>query len=173
MKKIYLLLFLSFPSLACSELLNTDIRKLYSSESLNLCEYSNDVILVVNVVSRCGFTYQYEGLQALYDNYKDRGFTVLGIPSRDFLFQEYKDEKDTAEFCSTEYGVEFPMFATTKVTGKKAHPFYKKLSSQSGVSPTWNFNKYLISREGIVTDTFDKKIEPNSLELLSRIESLL
>ena len=173
MKKIYLLLFLSFPSLACSELLNTDIRKLDSAESLNLCEYQNDVILVVNVASRCGFTYQDEGLQALYDNYKDRGFTVLGIPSRDFLFQEYRDEKDTAEFCSTEYGVEFPMFATTKVTGKKAHPFYKKLSAQSGVSPTWNFNKYLISREGVVTDTFDKKIEPNSLELLSRIESLL
>ena len=173
MKKIYLLLFLVFPSLACSELLNTDIRKLDSAESLNLCEYQNDVILVVNVASRCGFTYQYEGLQALYDNYKDRGFTVLGIPSRDFLFQEYRDEKDTAEFCSTEYGVEFPMFATTKVTGKKAHPFYKKLSAQSGVSPTWNFNKYLISREGVVTDTFDKKIEPNSLELLSRIESLL
>ena len=173
MKKIYLLLFLSFPSLTCSELLDTDMRKLDSAESLNLCEYENDVILVVNVASRCGFTYQYEGLQALYDNYKDRGFTVLGIPSRDFLFQEYKDEKDTAEFCSTEYGVEFPMFATTKVTGKKAHPFYKKLTAQSGVSPTWNFNKYLISREGVVTDTFDKKIEPNSLELLSRIESLL
>ena len=173
MKKIYLLLFLSSPSFACSELLNTDIRKLDSAESLNLCEYQNDVILVVNVASRCGFTYQYEGLQALYDNYKDRGFTVLGIPSRDFLFQEYRDEKDTAEFCSTEYGVEFPMFATTKVTGKKAHPFYKELSAQSGVSPTWNFNKYLISREGVVTDTFDKKIEPNSLELLSRIESLL
>ena len=79
MKKIYLLLFLSFPSLACSELLNTDIRKLDSAESLNLCEYQNDVILVVNVASRCGFTYQYEGLQALYHNYKDRGFTVLGL----------------------------------------------------------------------------------------------
>ena len=140
---------------------------------ISLGDYKGKTLLIVNVASYCGLTYQYEGLQALYDNYKDRGFTVLGIPSRDFLFQEYRDEKDTAEFCSTEYGVEFPMFATTKVTGKKAHPFYKKLSAQSGVSPTWNFNKYLISREGVVTDTFDKKIEPNSLELLSRIESLL
>ncbi len=173
MNKIYLIIFLSFQALACSDLLDTDIRMLDSSEVTNLCEYKDDVILVVNVASRCGFTYQYESLQALYENYKNRGFTVLGVPSRDFLFQEYRDEKETAEFCSTEYGVKFPMFATTKVTGKNAHPFYKKLRSESGVSPTWNFNKYLISREGIVTDAFDKNVEPNSLELLSRIESLL
>ena len=173
MNKIYLILLLSMHSFSCSDLLNTDIRKLDSAEVVNLCEFQDEVILVVNVASRCGFTYQYEGLQSLYSNYKEQGFVVIGIPSRDFLFQEYKQEGDVAEFCSTEYGVEFPMFATAKVTGKKAHPFYKKLKAQSGVSPTWNFNKFLISREGQVTDTFDKNVEPNSLELLSRIESLL
>ncbi|MDA8856479.1 glutathione peroxidase [Gammaproteobacteria bacterium] len=173
MKKLYLVLFMSMHSFACTDLLNTDIRQLDSAKITNLCEFEDEVILVVNVASRCGFTYQYEGLQSLYNNYKDQGFVVIGIPSRDFLFQEYKEEGDVAEFCSTEYGVEFPMFATSKVTGKNAHPFYKKLKAQSGVSPSWNFNKFLISRDGVVTDTFDKNVEPNSLDLLARIESLL
>ena len=77
-------------SFSCSDLLNTDIRKLDSAEVVNLCEFQDEVILVVNVASRCGFTYQYEGLQSLYSNYKEQGFVVIGIPSRDFLFQEYK-----------------------------------------------------------------------------------
>ncbi|MDA8885053.1 glutathione peroxidase, partial [Gammaproteobacteria bacterium] len=129
-------------------------------------------LLVVNVASKCGYTYQYEGLQALYDNYKDKGLVVVGIPSRDFR-QEYSDEADVAEFCSTEYGVNFPMFATAKVSGSKAHPFYKKLAAESGMSPNWNFNKYLIDRDGKVVNGYRSKVKPDSELLTSAIERLL
>ena len=150
MKKIapLLLLLLSFYTEACSDLLNTEMRVLDSSEKVNLCQYTDQVVLVVNVASRCGYTYQYSSLQKLYEDYKDNGFVVLGVPSRDFM-QEYSDEGDVAEFCSTEYGVDFPMFATSKVRGTKANPLYKKLIAQSGVSPSWNFNLDLFFHSGI------------------------
>ena len=174
MKKIapLLLLLVSFYTEACSDLLNTEMRVLDSSEKVNLCQYTDKVVLVVNVASRCGYTYQYSSLQKLYEDYKDNGFVVLGVPSRDFM-QEYSDEGDVAEFCSTEYGVDFPMFATSKVRGTKANPLYKKLIAQSGVSPSWNFNKYLVSREGKVISTFGSRVKPDSPELISKIEELL
>lgn len=164
--------FISFKALSCSDLLDSDMRILDSSESENLCKYEGKTILVVNVASRCGYTYQYSGLQNLYEKYKDNNFVVLGFPSRDF-FQEYSDESAVAEFCSTEYGVDFPMFATVKVRGKKAHPFYKKLKAESGVEPTWNFNKYLISKEGKVVSTFKSGVKPDSEELITAIENIL
>jgi len=174
MKKIapLLLLLVSFYTESCSDLLNTEMRVLDSSEKVNLCQYTDQVVLVVNVASRCGYTYQYSSLQKLYEDYKDNGFVVLGVPSRDFM-QEYSDEGDVAEFCSTEYGVDFPLFATSKVRGTKANPLYKKLIAQSGVSPSWNFNKYLVSREGKVISTFGSKVKPDSPELISKIEELL
>ena len=174
MKKIAPLFILLFPfySEACSDLLDTEMRVLDSSESVNLCEYTDQVVLVVNVASRCGYTYQYSSLQKLYEDYKNEGFVVLGVPSRDFM-QEYSDETDVAEFCSTEYGVNFPMFATSKVRGKKANPLYKKLIKETGVSPKWNFNKYLISKEGKVISTYGSKVKPDSPELISKIKELL
>ena len=174
MKKLFLVsvLFISTYSYACSDLMDTEMRILDSSETVNLCEYSDQVVLVVNVASRCGYTYQYASLQKLYEDYKDDGFVVLGVPSRDFM-QEYSDETDVAEFCSTEYGVDFPMFATSKVRGKKANALYKKLIDQSGVSPSWNFNKYLITRDGKVASTFGSKVKPDSPELISKIQELL
>ena len=174
MKKLILVcvLFISSYSYACSDLMDTEMRILDSSETVNLCEYSDQVVLVVNVASRCGYTYQYASLQKLYEDYKDDGFVVLGVPSRDFM-QEYSDETDVAEFCSTEYGVDFPMFATSKVRGKKANALYKKLIDQSGVSPSWNFNKYLITRDGKVASTFGSKVKPDSPELISKIKELL
>ena len=133
MKKLFVLTltFFSIFSFACSDILNSTLRILDSDDEKNLCEYSGNVILVVNVASRCGYTPQYAGLQRLYSKFKDDGLTIIGIPSRDF-FQEFSAESKVAEFCSTEYGVEFPMFATAKVKGKKAHPFYKKLIAASG-----------------------------------------
>ena len=163
---------LSINALACNDLLDTEIRVLDSSETVNLCKFEEKVILVVNVASRCGYTYQYATLQKLYEEYKDEDFVILGIPSRDFM-QEYSNEEDVAEFCSTEYGVNFPMFATAKVRGKKAHPFYKKLADESGISPKWNFNKYLISRDGSVVSTYGSSVKPDSVELTSDIEKLL
>ena len=174
MHKFFLIpiLFLSSYTLACSNLLNTEMRLLDSSETVNLCSYEDQVLLVVNVASRCGYTYQYASLQKLYEEYKDEGFVVLGVPSRDFM-QEYSSEEDVAEFCSTEYGVNFPMLATSKVRGPKASALYKKLIKQSGFSPSWNFNKYLISRDGSVVSTYGSKVKPDSIELTSKIEELL
>ncbi|MDA0755314.1 MAG: glutathione peroxidase [Proteobacteria bacterium] len=157
---------------ACSDLLNTEMQILDSAQTQNLCEYDGKTLLVVNVASRCGYTYQYASLQKLYETYKENDFVVLGVPSRDF-FQEYSNESDVAEFCSTEYGVDFPMFSTVKVRGKKAHPFYKKLKEESGVEPTWNFNKYLISKNGKVISTFKSGVKPDSKELISAIEKIL
>jgi glutathione peroxidase len=166
------LLLFSINAFSCSDLLDTDMRILDSAETKNLCEYEGKALLVVNVASRCGYTYQYAGLQKLYESYKDEDFLVIGIPSRDFL-QEYSDESDVAEFCSTEYGVDFPMFSTVKVRGKKAHPFYKKLTAETGVTPSWNFNKYLISKDGKVISTYGSKVKPDSQELIAAIESIL
>ena len=139
---------------------------------IELSDYKDKVIVIVNVASRCGYTYQYASLQKLYEEYKDEGFAVLGVPSRDFM-QEYSSEEDVAEFCSTEYGVNFPMLATSKVRGPKASALYKKLIKQSGFSPSWNFNKYLISRDGSVVSTYGSKVKPDSIELTSKIEELL
>ena len=166
------LLLFSINAFSCSDLLDTDMRILDSAETKNLCEYEGKALLVVNVASRCGYTYQYAGLQKLYESYKDEDFLVIGIPSRDFL-QEYSDESDVAEFCSTEYGVDFPMFSTVKVRGKKAHPFYKKLTAETGVTPSWNFNKYLISKDGKVISTYGSKVKPDSQELIAAIENIL
>ena len=169
---LYFLLFVSSYSFACSDILNTEMRVLDSSDTVNLCEYEDQVVMVVNVASRCGYTYQYASLQNLYEEYKDEGFVVLGVPSRDF-FQEYSSEEDVAEFCSTEYGVNFPMFATSKVRGSKASPLYKKLIAASGEEPSWNFNKYLISRDGQLIYKYGSKVKPDSPELIKQIEELL
>ena len=157
---------------ACPNILNHKINLLDSKESLNLCEFEDSTLLVVNVASRCGFTNQYAGLQKLYEKYKDKNFTIIGIPSRDF-YQEFRDESKVAEFCSTEYGVEFPMFSTAKVTGKKAHPFYKKLIAASGKEPRWNFAKYLINRDGEVIGHYKSSVTPESERLVSAIQAVL
>ena len=175
MKKIFIFLLLIIGSYVypdCPEVLDHEIRLLDSSESENLCKYKDKVILAVNVASRCGFTYQYESLQNLYNKNKEEDFIILGFPSRDFMFQEYSDESKVKDFCSTEYGVTFPLFATSSVKGRKANTFFKALTEKSGVKPGWNFHKYLISRNGDVT-SFDTKVEPDSKNLANAISKLL
>ena len=174
MKQLFFLaltLFTTF-TFSCSDILNTNLRILDSDDEKNLCEYSGNVILVVNVASRCGYTPQYAGLQRLYNQFKEDGLTIIGIPSRDF-FQEFSAESKVAEFCSTEYGVEFPMFATAKVKGKKAHPFYKKLIAASGKEPKWNFAKYLIGRDGQVIEHYKSSVTPESERLVTAIQAVL
>ena len=175
MKKLFIFLLLitgSYVYSDCPEVLDHEIRLLDSSESENLCKYKDKVILAVNVASRCGFTYQYESLQNLYNKNKEEDFIILGFPSRDFMFQEYSDESKVKDFCSTEYGVTFPLFATSSVKGRKANTFFKALTEKSGVKPGWNFHKYLISRNGDVT-SFDTKVEPDSKNLANAISKLL
>ena len=161
----------SFSSLACNSLINEKLRILDSTESESLCKYEGDVLLIVNVASKCGYTPQYEGLQKLYSEYGDKGFTVIGVPSRDFMWQEFTDESKTAEFCDATYNVTFPLYSTTRVRGDQAHPLFKKLSRQSGKEPSWNFNKFLISKEGKLVGMFDSKVLPESLA--GKIENLL
>ena len=161
------------PVEGCPAILNHEIRLLDSKEVINLCEHKDKVILAVNVASRCGFTYQYEALQNLFDGYKEEDFVILGFPSRDFMYQEFDDEGKVKEFCNTKYGVSFPMFATSSVKGKKANSFYQNLALITGKSPDWNFTKYLISKDGEVLKPFSKNIEPDSKEIISAIEGLL
>ena len=175
MKKIFIFLSLfvgNYILADCPKVLDHEVRLLDSSETVNLCQYEDKVILAVNVASRCGFTYQYESLQALYERYGEENFVILGFPSRDFMYQEYSDESKVKEFCSTEYGVTFPMFATSSVKGRKANSFFKALTEESGVKPSWNFHKYLVSKNGMVA-SFDTKVEPDSEILAKEISKLL
>ena len=173
MKNLLSVIIISFSvtSFACNNLINEKLRILDSTETESLCKYEGEVLLIVNVASKCGYTPQYDGLQKLYSEFGDQGFTVIGIPSRDFMWQEFTDESKTAEFCDAAYNVTFPLYATTRVRGDQAHPLFKKLSKLSGKEPSWNFNKFLISKEGKLVGMYDSKVLPESLA--GKIENLL
>ena len=136
-------------------------------------EYAGDVLLVVNTASKCGFTPQYEGLEALHAKYSDQGFAVLGFPSNDFMGQEPGTEKEIKEFCALTYGVKFPMFEKVHVKGDDATPFYRALKAKTGDEPAWNFHKYLIDRDGKVVGSFGSKVEPGDAKLVVAIEEAL
>lgn len=140
----------------------------------NLCEtYIGKVLLVVNTASKCGFTYQYEGLETLYDRYKDQGLVVMGFPSNDFGGQEPGTETQIRDFCVNTYAIRFPMFEKTAVRGKNREPFYQALVDASGSSPKWNFHKYLIDRKGNVIEAYTSLTKPLDKSLVKRIEDLL
>jgi len=152
----------------CAELLDYEHRVLASRESLRLCDaFRGQVILVVNTASQCGFTGQFEGLEELYQAHKDKGFVILGFPSNDFR-QEHADEDQTAEVCQLNYGVTFPMFATSAVRGSDANDLFAKLS-EATKSPSWNFNKYLIGRDGEVIEHFGSMAKPRGGKLETRV----
>ena len=144
----------------------------------SLSAYSGQVVLAVNVASRCGFTPQYAGLQALQDRYSDRGFTVLGFPCNQFFHQEPGTAEQIQEFCSANYGVTFPMFGKLDVKGPQQHPLYTILTAATDDSGkagnvSWNFEKFLIGREGTVARRFRSKVTPEDPRLVEAIESLL
>lgn len=143
-----------------------------------LADYAGKVVLVVNVASKCGFTPQYAGLQALNDRYADLGFTVLGFPSNQFFNQEPGSAEDIQEFCSINYGVTFPLFAKLDVKGADQHPLYAILSEASDDSGKagnvkWNFEKFLVGRDGRVVRRFRSKVVPEDPKLVEAIVSLL
>lgn len=145
-------------------------------ESLSV--YSGKVVLAVNVASRCGFTPQYAGLQALQDRYADRGFTVLGFPSNQFFHQEPGTAEQIQEFCSLNYGVTFPLFAKLDVKGEGQHPLYSLLSETADDSGKagnvgWNFEKFLVGRDGRVVRRFRSKVTPEDPRIVEAVESLL
>ncbi len=137
-----------------------------------LSDWSGRPVLVVNTASLCGFTPQYEGLQQLYDTYRDKGLVVLAVPSNDFR-QELGSEKEVKDFCELTYGLDLPMTEITHVRGKQAHPFYAWLRQETGFVPRWNFNKVLLSGDGRVIATYGATVAPLSRELRSDIEALL
>ena len=159
---------------ACPELLNFEKQRLASDETVNLCvEYHGKVVLIVNTASKCGFTPQYEGLEALYRKYKDDGLVVLGFPSNDFGQQEPGSEEEIATFCRRTYGVEFPMFKKTTVTRFNAEPLYQALAKKSGEFPEWNFHKYLLDRQGNLVASYNSRVNPQGGKMENRIKSLL
>ena len=157
---------------ACPSLLKHSFNRLQDEKPQALCQYSGKVLLVVNTASYCGFTGQFEGLEALNAKYAGRGLVVLGFPSSDFK-QEDADAKKTAEVCFNTYGVKFPMFTDTRVRGDGAHPLFAELARATGSQPSWNFNKYLVGRDGKPIAHFGSMTGPDSRKMVSAIESAL
>jgi glutathione peroxidase len=157
---------------ACPAFLDQDMRKLHSSEQVNLCtEAAGKPLLIINTASHCGFTPQFEGLQALHEKYRDNGLQVVGFASDDFR-QEADSEEEAAEICYKNFGVTFTMLAPTHVKGKNANPLFAELARQSK-APSWNFNKYVLDRTGKVVAHFGSTTGPDSSTLRQAIESVL
>jgi glutathione peroxidase len=157
---------------SCPAVLKHTFKRLQDESSQDLCQYAGKVVLVVNTASYCGYTRQYEGLERLYAKYSPRGLVILGFPSNDFK-QEAASTKEIADLCYNTYGVKFPMFTPTVVTGVNANPLHAALTRQTGKEPKWNFTKYLIGRDGKVIAHFPSKVTPDDPELVKQIEGAL
>ena len=144
-------------------------------QELPLGQFAGKAVLVVNTASFCGFTRQYEGLQALWERYRERGLVVLGVPSNDFGGQEPNTEDRIQDFCSVRFNVTFPMTSKVRVVGAGAHPFYAWAQQQVGFigAPKWNFHKYLIGPDGRLLDWFSSMTKPDSGKLVRAIEATL
>lgn len=157
---------------SCPDYLKQELRKLHSKEVVNLCEISaGKPLLIVNTASHCGYTPQFEGLEQVYEKYRERGLQVVGFASDDFR-QEAKDEEKAAEVCYVNYGVTFTMIAPTHVRGADANPVFRELAKETQ-APSWNFNKYLVDSSGKVIEHFDSNTSPDSPQLQQAIERLL
>ena len=154
---------------ACPSLLDRSMNTIVDQPQ-SLCEYSGKVVLVVNTASECGYTPQYDGLEALYRKYKARGLVVLGFPMNDFGGQEPGSNKEISSFCVNQYAIDFPMFAKTEL---KKNPLYADLLKASGQAPRWNFHKYLVDRSGARVQSFDTRVAPDDPKLVGAIERLL
>lgn len=156
----------------CPALLRQSFDRLQDEKPQSLCQYSGKVLLVVNTASFCGFTRQYEGLEALDRKYRADGLVVLGFPSNDFA-QETGSNKEVADFCENTFGVKFPMFVKSAVRGSDANPLFKELARQTGTTPKWNFYKYLVGRDGKVVAAYSSLTEPDDRELLGAVQKQL
>ena len=157
---------------ACPALLQHTFPRLQDEKPQSLCQYSGKVLVVVNTASYCGFTHQYAGLEALHAKYKDRGLVVLGFPSNDFA-QEKGSNQEIAAFCENTFGVKFPMFAKSSVTGRDANALFKQLASQSGTPPRWNFYKYVVGRDGQLAASYGSMTGPQDGRFVRQVEALL
>jgi glutathione peroxidase len=177
-----------------TSLYDIPVQRIDGTET-TLAEHQGDVLLIVNVASKCGLTPQYEGLEKLYEEYGEKGFTVLGFPANDFAGQEPGTNEEIQTFCSTKYAVEFPLYAKIAVTGEAQHPLYgaltaakpsaegsesmRKMLQGYGITPApepavlWNFEKFLVDREGNVVRRFSPDLKPDDPVLTSAIEAAL
>ncbi|WP_193367533.1 glutathione peroxidase [Pelagibius marinus] len=144
-------------------------------QPLPLSDFEGKVVLLVNTASRCGFTPQYEGLQAVWERYRDRGLVVLGVPSNDFGGQEPGSEAEIKQFCEVNFNVDFPLTSKEHVVGEEAHPFYRWAAAQLGFAarPHWNFHKYLIGPDGQLVDWFATTTKPTASKVTRAIETQL
>ena len=149
--------------------------KSITGDQLNIVEMKGKTVLLVNVASKCGFTKQYEELQQLYDNFKDKGLIVIGIPSNQFGGQEPGSESEIKNFCETNFNITFPMTSKYDVKGDNAHPIYLWAKETYGNStvPKWNFHKILINKEGKIEDTFVSFTNPLSKKIIKKLEQIL
>ena len=157
----------------CPTLLNHQFPRLQDEAPQNLCQYAGKAVLVVNTASYCGYTHQYEGLEALYAKYQKRGLVVLGFPSNDFGQQEPGNAKQIADLCFNTYGVKFPMLSKVAVVGPQRIPLYTQLFTATQVTPSWNFHKYLIARDGKTVTSFPSAMAPGSNDIMAAIEAAL
>jgi glutathione peroxidase len=158
---------------SCNSALDYSFPALLTGRTQSLCAYSGKVVLVVNTASECGYTPQYEGLEALYRRYEKRGLVVVGFPSNDFGGQEPGSNKEVADFCQLNYGVSFPMYEKSSVSGPRANALYSSLAQRTGAAPQWNFHKYLIDRSGDRVLSFESRVTPDDSMLVREIERLL
>lgn len=156
---------------ACPPLLDQRLTSL-EGKPVDLCQYENRPILVVNTASRCGYTPQFEKLETLYRRHQEQGLVVLGFPSNDFR-QELETNQAVGDFCRTVYGVGFPMFEKSSVSGEKANPFYRRLAVAAKEAPRWNFHKYLIAPDGKTVHSFTSGVEPDSAEVMKLLGPML
>ncbi|SFM32060.1 glutathione peroxidase [Variovorax sp. OV329] len=156
----------------CPPLLRQSYDRLQDEKPQSLCQYAGKVLLVVNTASFCGFTRQYEGLEALDRKYRAKGLVVLGFPSNDFS-QESGSNKEVADFCENTFGVKFPMFVKSSVRGRDANPLFQALARQTGTTPKWNFYKYMVGRDGKVVAAYSSLTEPDDRDLLATLQKQL
>jgi len=162
------------PAIKVHNLLDHAYRPLAGKDPVNLQNtYGGQVLLVVNTASKCGFTPQFDGLEALHAQYHQQGFSVLGFPSGDFREQEFSNEHEILEFCRLTYGVQFPMFEKVHVVGADATGLYQDLLTATQEAPKWNFHKYLIGRDGQVLGHWPSRTNPDAPELIQAIETAL
>jgi glutathione peroxidase len=162
-------------SAAAADLQSIPVKDIDGKDT-SLKAYSGKVLLVVNVASKCGYTRQYEGLEALYRKYKDRGLVVLGFPSNDFGGQEPGTEAEIKTFCSSKFDVTFPLFSKIHVKGDGQHPLYAALTGSESPMPgqvKWNFGKFLVGKDGKMIARYDSKTEPDDAKLAETIEQAL
>ena len=185
MNKKFILIYIIFQLIAITNLkgeeqmdknvYNYIFTAIDGKKELSLSQFKGKVILIVNTASKCGFTKQYDGLEKLYNKYKEQGLVIIGVPSNDFGGQEPGENEEVEKFCKINYGVTFPLTTKEVVSGSAAHPFYLWAKGKLGFAsaPKWNFHKYLIDREGKLVDFFLPTTIPESKGLVQKIEEYI